>query len=171
MADIFLLNQIAECLEEIATGEDPYGFQLTIWWSNVSYNIQGTAFFYRHVSNNGQRYYGEDFTVKVDLHDQGNEHRTWYLHLQPYSLFVDSSSSDSSGNYTLDQVASEIALRLIKIFEKSADGSATVARSRLMEFVGTRAVFGDSAFLNDKENIDCLLFFEYFNGDSGKGIY
>jgi hypothetical protein len=63
-----------------------------------------------------------------------------------------------SGNMrTLNEIANDLSDRLINIFKKDANGR--------------RAVFGD----NDKNQTDpefnqYILFYEYFHGDSGRGI-
>lgn len=63
-----------------------------------------------------------------------------------------------SGNYyTLKEVADELSLRINKIFKRNSDG--------------IRPVFGDSAqFQNDEHFKDHILFYEYFDGDTGKGL-
>jgi hypothetical protein len=58
---------------------------------------------------------------------------------------------------TLFEVAREIGRRLISLFVR--DGS------------GRRAVFGGSEVFQDDPNWrDCILFYEYFNGDNGSGV-
>ena len=58
---------------------------------------------------------------------------------------------------TLDQVADELSRRLAAIFLRREDG--------------TRPVFGDSGkFQRDSHFRDYPLFFEYFHGDSGRGV-
>ncbi|MFT6865986.1 MAG: hypothetical protein ACJA08_000813 [Cyclobacteriaceae bacterium] len=76
-------------------------------------------------------YYGDDFKV---------EHPT------------------GSGNFlTLDQIASELGQRLVKIFLKDEKGN--------------RAVFGDQKkFQTDPHFKNYILFYEYFHGDSGRGV-
>jgi len=60
---------------------------------------------------------------------------------------------------TLEQVAGELARRLVSIF--LADGKAA----------GRRPVFGDDAlFQSDSAWHDYLLFHEYFHGDTGAGL-
>lgn len=63
-----------------------------------------------------------------------------------------------SGNYyTLKEVADELSLRINKIFKRNSNG--------------VRPVFGDSAlFQNDEHFRDHILFYEYFDGDTGKGL-
>jgi hypothetical protein len=63
-----------------------------------------------------------------------------------------------SGNMmNLDQVADEIADRLVNIFRQNADGE--------------RPVYGKLAkFQNDPNWRDLILFHEYFHGDSGSGV-
>lgn len=63
-----------------------------------------------------------------------------------------------SGHFlTLDEVAEEISRRLLKIFRADEDG--------------TRPVYGNYNLLQkDPYFKDYILFFEYFNGDNGKGI-
>lgn len=63
----------------------------------------------------------------------------------------------SSQQMTLGQVADELALRLTRIF--------------LRDQQGQRPVFGQQPiFQNDPHWRDYLLFFEYFNGDTGAGL-
>ncbi|MFN5335986.1 MAG: MGH1-like glycoside hydrolase domain-containing protein [Bacteroidota bacterium] len=63
-----------------------------------------------------------------------------------------------SGNYlTMDIIAKELSLRCISIFSRNKDGR--------------RPVFGNQVkFQEDPHFKDYLLFFEYFHGDSGKGL-
>jgi len=63
-----------------------------------------------------------------------------------------------SGNYlTMDIIAKELSLRCISIFSRDKDGK--------------RPVFGNQIkFQEDPHFKDYILFFEYFNGDSGKGL-
>jgi hypothetical protein len=58
---------------------------------------------------------------------------------------------------TLEQVADELAHRLLRLFRRAPDGS--------------RPIFGDQAlFQHDPHWRDLLPFHEYFHGDSGKGL-
>jgi hypothetical protein len=63
-----------------------------------------------------------------------------------------------SGNYTtIAEVAKDLSRRLNTIFLKDANGK--------------RTVFGDNEKLQQDEHFkDYILFHEYFNGDTGKGI-
>jgi hypothetical protein len=63
-----------------------------------------------------------------------------------------------SGQYlTIEQVAAELARRLARIFLRDA--------------TGRRAVFGaDERFRTDPRFGDRVLFYEYFNGDTGAGL-
>ncbi len=63
-----------------------------------------------------------------------------------------------SGNMmNLKEVAEELSMRLVKIFLKDKNGK--------------RAVFGEAdKFQTDPHFKDHILFYEYFHGDSGKGI-
>jgi len=63
-----------------------------------------------------------------------------------------------SGVYlTIREVADELARRLINIFRADADGK--------------RPVFGNAPKLRDDPHFrDCLLFYEYFHGCSGRGV-
>jgi hypothetical protein len=63
-----------------------------------------------------------------------------------------------SGNFlTLDKIAQDISDRLIKIFKLNKDGK--------------RVFFGDNKkFQSDPLFRDNILFYEYFHGDSGKGL-
>jgi Mannosylglycerate hydrolase MGH1-like glycoside hydrolase domain/Glycosyl hydrolase family 63 C-terminal domain len=63
-----------------------------------------------------------------------------------------------SGRFvTIDEVASELATRLSRLFLRNADGR--------------RPVFGDNVKVqNDPHFRDYILFHEYFHGDSGRGV-
>ena len=63
-----------------------------------------------------------------------------------------------SGRYhTIDEVASELASRLTRIF--------------LRDETGERPVFGENRLLQDDPHFrDHVLFHEYFHGDSGRGV-
>ncbi len=63
-----------------------------------------------------------------------------------------------SGNFlTMDVIAKELSLRCIKIFLKDENGN--------------RPVYGSSEkFQKDPHFKDYVLFYEYFHGDSGKGL-
>jgi hypothetical protein len=63
-----------------------------------------------------------------------------------------------SGRYlTIEEVAAELARRLARIFLRDASGR--------------RAVFGDAErFRSDPRFGDRVLFYEYFNGDTGEGL-
>jgi hypothetical protein len=63
-----------------------------------------------------------------------------------------------SGKYmTLDMVAKELSLRLIKIFERDGDGN--------------RPVYGSEKLLQQDPHFkDYVLFYEYFDGDNGRGL-
>jgi hypothetical protein len=63
-----------------------------------------------------------------------------------------------SGNFvTIEQVAEELSRRLCRIF--------------LQDEEGRRAVFGDHPKLqNDPHFRDHVLFYEYFHGDTGRGV-
>ncbi len=63
-----------------------------------------------------------------------------------------------SGNYySLAEIAGELSQRLYSLFTKNAEGD--------------RAIFGEHpTFNNDPHFKDHLLFYEYFNGDTGKGL-
>ncbi len=59
--------------------------------------------------------------------------------------------------YTLKEIASELTDRLIKIFTRNDNG--------------IRPVFGENQKMQNDPNFkDYILFHEYFNGDSGKGL-
>jgi fermentation-respiration switch protein FrsA (DUF1100 family) len=63
----------------------------------------------------------------------------------------------SGKHLTILEVADELTRRLIGLFLRGDDG--------------TRPVFGNSAKLqNDPEFQDHLLFYEYFDGDNGRGV-
>jgi hypothetical protein len=63
----------------------------------------------------------------------------------------------SGRHMNLLEIAREIGDRLIGIFGRDAKGR--------------RAVFGESeVFQNDPHWRDCILFYEYFNGDNGSGV-
>ena len=76
-------------------------------------------------------YFGEDFKVQCPS-GAGNECNLW-------------------------QVAAEISRRLIRIFERGADGRRPVAG-------------GVELFQNDPHWKDLISFYEYFHGDNGAGI-
>jgi hypothetical protein len=63
-----------------------------------------------------------------------------------------------SGNYlTIQEIANELIKRLTRLFKKDANGR--------------RAIYGDcEKHQNDPYFRDYLLFYEYFNGDNGKGL-
>jgi hypothetical protein len=63
-----------------------------------------------------------------------------------------------SGRYmTLNEVADELSRRVLRIFERNEEG--------------IRPVFGSSGKMQSDEHFkDHLLFYEYFHGDSGKGL-
>jgi hypothetical protein len=63
-----------------------------------------------------------------------------------------------SGNFlTLKKISEELSRRLISIFMPGKNNR--------------RKVFGDkNIFYNDPHFKDYLLFFEYFDGDTGKGL-
>jgi len=63
-----------------------------------------------------------------------------------------------SGQYlSLDEVANEISRRLSNLFLKDANNK--------------RAIFGENEKMqNDPNFSDYILFFEYFHGDSGRGV-
>ncbi len=64
----------------------------------------------------------------------------------------------NSGNMmTLEQVADELTLRVISLFQKDESGN----RRSNAEY---------NPFYRHKENEDLVLFYEYFNGDTGKGL-
>ena len=63
----------------------------------------------------------------------------------------------SGRRLTLEQVADQLAHRLMRIFCRDPEGK--------------RPVYGeDSAFQNDPEWRDYILFYEYFHGDTGQGL-
>jgi hypothetical protein len=65
--------------------------------------------------------------------------------------------SDGGQAVTARTMAREIAERMIRIFTRDEDGR--------------RACFGDSKkFQTDPHWRDCLLFNEYYHGDTGKGL-
>jgi hypothetical protein len=63
-----------------------------------------------------------------------------------------------SGNYmTLYEIAYEISQRLVRIFKQDENGK--------------RPLFGENAMFQDDPNWNNhILFYEYFNGDTGKGL-
>ena len=63
---------------------------------------------------------------------------------------------------TLSGVASRLAERLIKLFVPDADGYRPLYGPR-----GTRKA---ETFAHDPHWKDLILFFEYFNGDTGEGL-
>jgi len=81
--------------------------------------------------------------------------RQYYLY---YGDEVTIECPTGSGRYlTLDQVADDLSGRLIHIFTRDEQGQ--------------RAVFGDVAyFQSDPHWRDYIPFYEYFHGDSGRGV-
>jgi hypothetical protein len=63
-----------------------------------------------------------------------------------------------SGNYlNLERISDALAKRVVTIFEKGRDDN--------------RPVHGDhAAFYGRPENKDLVLFYEYFHGDTGRGV-
>jgi hypothetical protein len=82
--------------------------------------------------------------------------------LRQYASFYGNSfkvncPGNSSDMVDLYQVANEISARLISIFEKDKSGA--------------RKVFGDNPlYQQDPHFNDLILFYEYFHGDSGRGV-
>jgi hypothetical protein len=63
-----------------------------------------------------------------------------------------------SGHFlTIDQVATELSLRLSRIFLKDAKGARPVLRHQ-------------PQLQNDPHYRDCIPFYEYFHGDTGRGV-
>jgi hypothetical protein len=63
-----------------------------------------------------------------------------------------------SGNLmTLEQVAAELSHRLSRIFLRDATGARPVMRHQ-------------ASLQNDPYYQDCVLFYEYFHGDTGRGV-
>ncbi len=62
----------------------------------------------------------------------------------------------SGSMYTLDQVADMLSQRLISIFQKRSDGN--------------RPVNDNNPFYRDPHFEDLILFYEYFHGDSARGV-
>ena len=61
--------------------------------------------------------------------------------------------------------------RMMNLFEVSRELSARLARIFLRDAKGRRPVFGGAEkFQTDPHWRDCLLFYEYFHGDSGAGL-
>jgi hypothetical protein len=83
--------------------------------------------------------------------------------LHEFSLFYGDEfqiecPTGSGNKLTLDGVAHELAHRLTTIFLRD-------------EKTGRRAVFGDNHyFQTDPHWRDCVIFSEYFNGDTGAGV-
>ncbi|MCO6509650.1 MAG: hypothetical protein J5I65_02560 [Aridibacter famidurans] len=77
-----------------------------------------------------------------------------------HTYFGDSFKAEfptgSGRKMTLDKIAAEIGRRLSGLFLKDADGA--------------RPVFGNDGKFNEDPNFDHPLFFEYFHGDTGKGL-
>ena len=57
---------------------------------------------------------------------------------------------------TLREVAEELSRRLCRLFLRGADGK--------------RPVLGDHPIQDDPEFRDHILFYEYFHGDTGRGV-
>lgn len=67
------------------------------------------------------------------------------------------SPTGSGQLYSIDEIADDLAMRLIRVFRRNADGR--------------RPVFGDNDKLqNDPHFCDYMLFHECFHGDDGRGI-
>ncbi len=65
--------------------------------------------------------------------------------------------SNSGQMKNLNEIAADLSDRMVNIFRKNKDGR--------------RPVFGNSEKMQDDEHFrDHLLFFEYFHGDSGRGV-
>jgi Mannosylglycerate hydrolase MGH1-like glycoside hydrolase domain len=81
--------------------------------------------------------------------------RRYYLY---YGDEVTLECPTGSGRYlTLDKVADELSQRLIHIFTRDEHGR--------------RAVFGDVEYFQDDPHWrDYVLFYEYFHGDTGRGV-
>jgi hypothetical protein len=81
--------------------------------------------------------------------------RRYYLY---YGDEITLECPTGSGRYlTLDKVADELSQRLINIFTRDEHGR--------------RAVFGDvEYFQNDPHWRDYITFYEYFHGDTGRGV-
>jgi Glycosyl hydrolase family 63 C-terminal domain len=88
-----------------------------------------------------------------------------YLLLEALKRFHDYYGDDfkieyptNSGNlFTLKEISDKIARRIVSIFTRNEHGA--------------RPVFGDQAlFQNDPQFKDYIHFFEYFHGDTGKGL-
>lgn len=63
----------------------------------------------------------------------------------------------SGQHLNLEQVANELSLRVVSLFEKNEDGA--------------RALYGDySWFYKQPGNEELVMFYEYFHGDSGRGL-
>lgn len=63
----------------------------------------------------------------------------------------------SGQHLNLEQVANELSLRVVSLFEKNEDGA--------------RALYGDySWFYKQPGNEELVMFYEYFHGNSGRGL-
>jgi len=63
----------------------------------------------------------------------------------------------SGQHLNLEQVANELSLRVVNLFEKNEEGA--------------RALYGDySWFYKQPGNEELVMFYEYFHGDSGRGL-
>src|SRR6185437_15759550 len=70
--------------------------------------------------------------------------------------FLVEHPTGSGKKLTLREIADALSVRLTRLFLRGADGR--------------RPVFGDNALLqNDPYFRDHVLFYEFFNGDTGKG--
>jgi hypothetical protein len=75
---------------------------------------------------------------------------------------ADSTATPAGHTITLTGVASRLADRMIKLFDRDADGYRPMHGPR-----GTRRA---ELFAHDPHWKDLLLFYEYFNGDHGEGL-
>ena len=71
--------------------------------------------------------------------------------------FIIEYPSRSGNKFTLSEIADALSLRMVKIFEKDANGN--------------RPVYGgDQTLQNNETWSNLILFFEYFHGDNGAGL-
>ncbi|WP_018630286.1 MGH1-like glycoside hydrolase domain-containing protein [Niabella aurantiaca] len=74
-----------------------------------------------------------------------------------HDSFLMEYPTGSGNEMNLFNISTELSKRVISLFQKDAGGS--------------RPIYGEyNWFFNQPENQDLILFYEYFNGDSGRGL-
>lgn len=74
-----------------------------------------------------------------------------------HNSFLMEYPTGSGNKMNLFNISTELSKRVISLFQKDA--------------AGCRPIYGEyNWFFNQPENQDLILFYEYFNGDSGRGL-